>query len=102
MFVALLLFQSNLYVVIARGKRPKNSVHRDLLKTRNSKQKTPRPPAAFYEPIVHGQVSSLTDFLKCLKNVIFAEFLVNTLSHYALSIKTERFPIALRELTGLC
>ena len=41
MFVTLLLFQSNLYVAIARGKRPKNSVHRDLLKTRNSKQKTP-------------------------------------------------------------
>ena len=32
-----LLFQSNLYVVLARGKGPKNSVHKDLFKTINPK-----------------------------------------------------------------
>ena len=50
MFVTSLLFQSNLYVVLAREKGPKNSVHRDLFKTKNPKQKTPRPPATFYPP----------------------------------------------------
>ena len=50
MFVTFLLFQRNLYVVLARGKDPKNSVHRDLFRTKNSKQKIPRPPAAFYTP----------------------------------------------------
>ena len=50
MFVTFLLFQSNLYVVLARGKGPKNSVHRDLFKTKNPKQKSPRPQAAFYVP----------------------------------------------------
>ena len=47
MFVTFLLFQSNLYVVLARGKSPKNSVHRDLFKTKTPKQKKPRPPAVF-------------------------------------------------------
>ena len=47
MFVTFLLFQSNLYVVLARGKSPKNSVHRDLFKTKTTKQKKPRPPAVF-------------------------------------------------------
>ena len=39
MFVTFLLFQSNLYVVLARGKGPKNSVNRDLFKTKTPKQK---------------------------------------------------------------
>ena len=39
MFVTFLLFESNLYVVLAREKGPKNSVHRDLFKTKNPKQK---------------------------------------------------------------
>ena len=50
MFVTFLLFQSNLYVVLARGKGPKNSVHRDLFKTKTPKQKKNRSPAAFYTP----------------------------------------------------
>ena len=42
MFMTFLLslFQSNLYVVSARGKDPKNSIHRDLFRTKNHKQKT--------------------------------------------------------------
>ena len=44
MFVTFLLFQSNLYVVLARGKGPKNSIHRDLSKTKNPKQKICRLP----------------------------------------------------------
>ena len=47
-FVTFLLFQSNLYVVLALEKGPKNSFHRGLFKTKNPKQKKPRPPAAFY------------------------------------------------------
>ena len=50
MFVIVLLFQNTLDLVLARGKGPKNSVHRDLFDTKNPKQKTPRPSAAFYEP----------------------------------------------------
>ena len=50
MFGIFLLFQSNLYVVLARGKGPKNSVHRDLFKTKKTLNKSPRPPAAFYGP----------------------------------------------------
>ena len=50
MFVTFLLFQSNLYIVLAHGKGPKNSVYRDLFKTKNPKQKNPRPPVAFYAP----------------------------------------------------
>ena len=49
-FVTLLLFQNNLYVVLARGKVPKISVHRDLFKTKNPKQKNPTHSAAFYAP----------------------------------------------------
>ena len=49
-FVTFLLFQSNLYVVLAGGKDPKNSVHRDLFKTKKPKQKSPRPPDSFYAP----------------------------------------------------
>ena len=40
MFLTFSLFQSNLYVVLACGKGPKNSVHRDLFKTKSPKQKT--------------------------------------------------------------
>ena len=50
MFVTFFLFQSTLYVVLAHGKCPKNSLHRDLFKTKDLKQKTPRPPAAFDAP----------------------------------------------------
>ena len=46
--VTFFLFQSNLYIVLAHGKGPKNSIHRDLFKTKTSKQKTPRLQAAFY------------------------------------------------------
>ena len=45
MFVKFLPFQSNLYVVLARGKGPKNNIHRDVFKTKNPKQKIPRPPS---------------------------------------------------------
>ena len=45
MFVTFLLFQSNLYVVLARGKGPKNSVHRDLFKTKTPKQKKKQIPS---------------------------------------------------------
>ena len=41
-FVTFLLFQSNLYVVLARGKGPKNGVHKGHLKTKNPP--TPPPP----------------------------------------------------------
>ena len=50
MLVTFLPFQSNLYVVLASGKDPKNSVHRDLFKAQNPKQKPSRPPAVFYAP----------------------------------------------------
>ena len=40
MFVIFLLFQINLYLVLAREKGHKNSIHRDLFKTKNSKKKT--------------------------------------------------------------
>ena len=45
MFVTFVLFQSNLFVVLARGKGPKNSVHRDLFKTKSSTQKNSQPPS---------------------------------------------------------
>ena len=50
MFVTFLLFQSNLYVVLAHGKCPKNNIHGDLFMTKKPKEKNPRPPAAFYMP----------------------------------------------------
>ena len=43
MFVTFLLFQSNLFVVLACGKSPKNSVHRDLFKTKSPTQKNSQP-----------------------------------------------------------
>ena len=54
MFVTSLLFQSNLYVVLALEKGPKNSVHRDLFKTKNPKQKTPDPQPRFTRLTVRG------------------------------------------------
>ena len=72
MFVTFLLFQSNFYVILARGKGPQNSVHRDLFKTKNPKHKTLKPS----DPQVCGEAFSLTHFPKCLKNVIFPKFLV--------------------------
>ena len=61
-----------IYIVLAYGKGPKNSIHKELLgqKTLN---KTPRPPAAFYASYI--QALSLTDFLKYLQNSIFPKFL---------------------------
>ena len=47
MFVNFLLFQSNLYIVLAHGKGPKNSIYRDLFKTKNPKQKNPDPNLRF-------------------------------------------------------
>ena len=41
MFATFLLFQSNLYVVLVHGKGPKNSVHRDLFKTKTQNKKPP-------------------------------------------------------------
>ena len=46
--VTILLSQSKLYVVLTRGKGPKNSIHRNLFKTKNPKQKPHRVPAVFY------------------------------------------------------
>ena len=77
MFVTSLLFQSNLNVVLAPGKGPKNSVYRDLFTTKNPTQKI-RPPAAFYAPY-SARIGLQPNFPKCLKNVIFPKFLANTL-----------------------
>ena len=43
MLMIFLLFQSNFYVVLARGKGPKNSIYRNLFKTKKPKQKTSDP-----------------------------------------------------------
>ena len=40
-FLTSLLFQSSLYVVLAHGKGPKNTIHRDLFRTKNPKQNPP-------------------------------------------------------------
>ena len=37
MFATFLLFQRNLYIVLAHGKGPTNSAHRDLFKTKTPK-----------------------------------------------------------------
>ena len=50
MLVTFLPFQSNLHVVLAREKGPKNSFHGDLFETKIPKQKSPRHPAMFYAP----------------------------------------------------
>ena len=41
MFLTFLLFRSNLHVVLANGRGPKNSIHRDLFKKKTPK---PKPP----------------------------------------------------------
>ena len=64
MFVTFLLFQSNLFVVSARGKGTKNSDHRDLFKTKNHKQNPPDPQPRFTRLTVRGEVISLTDLPK--------------------------------------
>ena len=53
MSVAVLLFQSNLYIVLALGKGPKNSVHRDLFKIKNLKH-PPDPQLHFTHLTMHG------------------------------------------------
>ena len=47
MFLTFLLFESNLYKVLACEKGPKNSIYRDLVKTKNLKQKNPNPQLCF-------------------------------------------------------
>ena len=79
MSVTFLLFQCNLYLDLTQGKGPKNGVHRDLFKAKNPKQKNPSPQLRFTCFTVCGQAFSLTDFPKCLKNIVFPKFLVNTL-----------------------
>ena len=49
MFVLFLPIQSNLYLVLARGKGPKNSIHKKFFKT-----KLPRPQLDFTCLTVHG------------------------------------------------
>ena len=44
MFVTFLLFQSNLYIVLACKKGPKNSIHRYLLR-QNALNKKPQTPS---------------------------------------------------------
>ena len=48
--VTFLLFQSNLYIVLAHGKGPKNIIQSDFFKTEKPKQKNFRFPAVFYTP----------------------------------------------------
>ena len=50
MFVTLLPFQSNSYIVLVREKDPKNSFCRYLFKTKSPKQKSRRLPAVIYVP----------------------------------------------------
>ena len=69
MFVTFLLFQSNLYVVLEIFSRKK---------TLN--KKTPGTQLHFTRFTVRGQTLNLTNFLKCVKNVIFPKFLVNALA----------------------
>ena len=54
MLVTFLLFQSNLYVILASGKGPKNSVHRDLFEAKSPKQKPPGPQLRFTRLTVRG------------------------------------------------
>ena len=79
MFVTFLLFQSNLYVVLARGKGPKNNVHRDLFKTKNPKQKNPQTPSCVLRVLGAWIGLQPNVFPKCLKDVIIPNFLVYTL-----------------------
>ena len=54
MFVTSLLFQSNLNVVLAPGKGPKNSVYRDLFTTKNPTHKKWDPQLRFTRLTVRG------------------------------------------------
>ena len=55
MLVTFFLFKSNLYVVLVCGKDPKNSVCRDLFKTKKSFTKNPPDPQLhFMHLTVHG------------------------------------------------
>ena len=58
--MTLLLFQSNLYLVLVHEKGPKNSIHRYLFKTKKNPKQNPPDPSC----VLHA---SLTDFPKCLK-----------------------------------
>ena len=49
-YLTLLLCQSNLCIVLAHGKSPTNSIHKDLFKTKTPKQKPHWFPATFYMP----------------------------------------------------
>ena len=53
MFVTFLLFQRNLYVVLACGKGPKNSAHRYPFKTKTPSMFAPRPPQTSCH-VLHG------------------------------------------------
>ena len=58
MFVTFLLFESNLYLVLAREKGPKNSVHRDLFETKKPLAKSLQESAdvvIFTEEILNGK-----------------------------------------------
>ena len=59
-FVTFLLFQSNLYIVLAHGKGPKNNFHRDLFKTKNPKQKT---------PVIKDTLKAFNDFKNKQKSI---------------------------------
>ena len=65
-----LLFQSNWSVVLARGKGHENSVRRDFLKTKNTKQNSP-------DLNLYAWIGLHPNW--CLRNGIFPKFLVNTL-----------------------
>ena len=80
MFVTFLLFQSNLYVVLARGKGPRSCII-DIF----ARQIPPGPQLRFKCLMVHGKAFSLTHFPKCLKNVTFSKFLVNILHFYKIT-----------------
>ena len=63
-FVTFLLFQSKLYVVLAYGKGPKNSVQRDLFKTKNPKQKNPDTQLHFTQCVESNFTTIKISFLK--------------------------------------
>ena len=76
MFVTFLLFQSNIYLVLAHGNGPKDSVHRDFFSTKKL-NKPPLDPQLCFT----CQAFSLINFPKCPKNVTFPKFLVDTLNY---------------------
>ena len=99
-FMTFLLFQSNLYVVLACGKGPKNNVHRDLFKAKNPKQKTSDTDRHLRFTCLDAVAFSLTDFSKCLKNLIFPKFVVKTLITFFLVKSTRRGNSTLVELVN--